>query len=115
MKYGAVDFKGGSLVLGAPDFVLESMEKGLKKQIDEFSSKGYRVLVFAFQNEGVSKNGLSEGIRPVGLLTLSNAVRKNAPATFKYFAEQGVDIKVISGDKAETVSEVARACGNKQL
>lgn len=111
VKYGAVDFKGGSLVLGAPDFVLESMEKGLKKQIDEFSSKGYRVLVFAFQNEGVSKNGLSEGIRPVGLLTLSNAVRKNAPATFKYFAEQGVDIKVISGDKAETVSEVARLAG----
>lgn len=111
IKYGAVCYKEGSFVLGAPDFVLSKMERELKNRIDGYSAKGYRVLVFAFQPQPLSKQGPSENIRPAGLIILSNAVRKNAASTFRYFSEQGVTVKVISGDKAETVSEVARLAG----
>lgn len=112
VKYGAITFRHkGTWVLGAPEFVLGEGVTELKPQIDGFAQKGYRVLVFACQDERPDVDGLSEDIRPVGLVVLSNAIRKNAKATFKYFNKQGVTVKVISGDHPETVAEIARLAG----
>ncbi len=47
----------------------------------------------------------------VGLITLSDVIRASAPETIAYFIEQGVDIKIISGDDPETVSQIAARCG----
>lgn len=112
VKYGAITFRHkGTWVLGAPEFVLGEGVIELKPQIEDFAQKGYRVLVFACQDERPDVDGLSEDIRPVGLVVLSNAIRKNAKATFKYFNKQGVTVKVISGDHPETVAEIARLAG----
>ncbi len=112
VKYGAITFRHkGTWVLGAPEFVLGEGVAELKPRIEDFAQKGYRVLVFACQDERPDLDGLSADIRPVGLVVLSNAIRKNAKATFKYFNKQGVTVKVISGDHPETVAEIARLAG----
>ena len=111
-KYGAMTFKNGTFVLGAPEFVLGDKIKFVKEHIDKYAKKGYRVLVFAFQPDPIGENAeLSRLIVPMGLIVLSNSIRKNAKSTFRYFKSQGVTVKVISGDNPETVSEIARLAG----
>lgn len=110
-KYGAITFDDGTFVLGAPEFVLGNAFGYYRERIETFTKKGYRVLVFAYQNESVAPDGsffLSEGVRALGFVVLANAVRENAAETFRYFREQGVTVKVISGDSPETVSEISR-------
>ena len=97
--------------MGAPEFVLKSIAAPLKKQIEEYTLKGYRVLVFAYQYDPLTESGPQADILPVGLIVMANAIRKNAPATFRYFKAQGVKIKVISGDNPATVAEIARLAG----
>ena len=54
---------------------------------------------------------LTAPVTPLGYVLLSNPIRKEAPETFRYFEEQGVEVKVISGDNPQTVSEVAKQAG----
>lgn len=111
VKYGSVTFSDGTWVLGAPEFVLGGALEEYKPQIEDYIKKGYRVLAFAYQKMPVGETGLSDTVRPAGFVVLSNAIRANAPKTFRYFADQGVTVKVISGDHPETVSEIARLAG----
>ena len=98
-KYsGAVMNDGKSYVIGAPEFVLRGQFAQYQEQIATYSSKGYRVLVFA-QYEGTLDR------------MLANPIRKGAKETFTYFAENDVDIKVISGDNPLTVSVIAAEAG----
>ena len=110
-KYCGTVFSDGAYVLGAPEFVLREEYDNYKEQIESYSAEGYRVLVFA-EYDGVpdGKELTGEAI-PLGLVFLSNPIRKEAPDTFRYFAEQGVDIKVISGDNPVTVSQIASQAG----
>lgn len=110
-KYCGMVFSDGAYVLGAPEFVLREEYDNYKEQIESYSAEGYRVLVFA-EYDGVpdGKELTGEAI-PLGLVFLSNPIRKEAPETFRYFAEQGVDIKVISGDNPVTVSQIASQAG----
>lgn len=108
-KYSGVAFQDCAYVLGAPEFVLREQYAAYQQQIEEQSAKGMRVLVFA-QTEPESA-GLLGGVQPLALVLLTNPVRENAAETFRYFAEQGVEVKVISGDNAVTVSEVAKQAG----
>ena len=107
-KYSGVNFKGESFVLGAPEFILGEKYRKYAKEIEAQSSKGYRVLLLAKYDGKVNGKKLTKDISPIALVTMMNPVRENAPETFKYFADQGVAIKVISGDNPLTVSEVAR-------
>ena len=111
VKYGAVPFEDGTWVLGAPEFVLGAAVSACSEAVEPLLRKGYRVLVLARQAESVTAVGLSADIRPVAFIALTNAIRKNAPETFRYFKEQGVAVKVISGDHPETVAEIARLAG----
>ena len=110
-KYSGVNFDNKSYVLGAPEFVLGDDYKKYASDIEKHSRKGYRVLVVAEYAGKADGKKLSGKVSPIGLILLMNPVRENAPETFRYFAEQGVAIKVISGDNALTVSEVARKAG----
>ena len=107
-KYSGVNFADGSYVLGAPEFLLGKDYKKYADEIEKHSRKGYRVLLFAAYAGKADGKKLSSKITPCGLVLMMNPVRENAPETFKYFADQGVAIKVISGDNPLTVSEVAQ-------
>lgn len=110
-KYSSVNMENGAYVMGAPEFVLKEEYDKHRAVIESYSRKGYRVLVFGEYSGHPDGKALEQPIRPICFITLSNPIRANAPETFRYFAEQGVEIKVISGDNPVTVSEVAKQAG----
>lgn len=111
-KYSSVTLEDDfSYILGAPEFVLREQYEQVKEKIEPYSSQGYRILVFG-RYEGITDGGpLTGQVEALAYILLSNPIRKEAKATFRYFAEQGVAIKVISGDNPVTVSEIAREAG----
>ncbi len=112
-KWSAAVFPGhGAFVVGAPEFILGNRYAQIKDQVEPHSAKGYRVLLLA-SYDGIpdQKSLIPHQVSPMALILLSNRVRPAAPKTFRYFAEQGVAVKVISGDNPVTVSEVARQAG----
>lgn len=111
-KYsGAVMNDGKSYVIGAPEFVLRGQFAQYQEQIATYSSKGYRVLVFAQYEGTLDRKPLTEPVLPLCFVMLANPIRKGAKETFAYFAENDVDIKVISGDNPLTVSVIAAEAG----
>lgn len=111
-KWSLVDFETeGCYVLGAMEFMFDEPEADLKNIVNSYAVKGQRVLVFARSKEHFENGALPEGLEAVGIILLSDTIREEAPDTFKYFVEQGVDLKVISGDNPRTVSFVAQKAG----
>ncbi|MBR0511961.1 MAG: cation-translocating P-type ATPase [Ruminococcus sp.] len=110
-KYSSVTFERDSYVIGAPEFVMKDRVKEYKELIESYSRKGYRVLSFVKYKGIPDGKALTADVEPICFVIMSNPIRKNAPETFRYFAEQGVEIKVISGDNPVTVSEVAKQAG----
>ena len=112
-KWSAAVFPGhGAFVVGAPEFIMGNRYADLKEAVDPWSEKGYRVLLVAEYGGVPDQKGLDpRRVSPMALVALSNRIRPAAPKTFRYFAEQGVAVKVISGDNPVTVSEVARQAG----
>ena len=112
-KWSAAMFGDGrSVILGAPEKIpLESgsfddaLPDGL---VDGLLSQGLRVLALC---AGELREGAPAGTRPLGLIVLADEIRPEAPATFDFFARQGVTLKVISGDNAVSVSAVAVRAG----
>ncbi len=112
-KYSGVRFMDESFVIGAPEFVLRQKITEYQDYMNEFGSMGYRVLVFGKYQGVLSKEGLVCDVIPMAFLLLSNPIRKGAKETFAYFAENDVEIKVISGDNPITVSAIAKEAGIK--
>ena len=110
-KYsGCVLADGRALVLGAGEFVLGDARgeaEGLLAQAGE----GLRALVVAEADGFDGDDGLLGRPRLIGVVTLSDHVRSNAPETIRYFVEQGVTLDVISGDDPRTVAAIARRAG----
>ncbi|MCR5367250.1 HAD-IC family P-type ATPase [Eubacterium sp.] len=101
-KFSEIITKEATYRLGAPEFILtEEILNENKTNIEKYTGKGERVLAFI----KIDKTGTT----PILFVSIANEIRENAPDTFKYFAEQGVIIKVISGDNPLTVSRVAMA------
>lgn len=118
-KYSAVSFgRGEGYLLGAPEFILKYDFDRFRDVIEEHSSLGERVLLFAeYKYTEGSRDDIFDGgvlggvVIPVALVTLVNRIRPEAKETFRYFADQGVQIKVISGDNPLTVSKAAEEAG----
>ena len=111
-KWSAVSFMGhGSYVVGAPEFVMGQRYADLKDIAEEYSAQGERVLLLAKYDGRLDGKALTGALTPMALVRIVNKIRPEAPETFRYFAEQGVAVKVISGDNALTVSQVALRAG----
>lgn len=101
----------GSYVMGASEFILHSRFSEIQPQVDEYSKRGQRVLLLAHTAEAFSDKELCGEPVCIGLIVISDKIRREAPRTLRYFADQGVDLKVISGDNAVTVSNIAQKAG----
>lgn len=114
-KYSGAVVGESTLLMGAPEFVLRDQFKDYEKEINQYTSQGYRVLAFAQYPEALEdeKQNLSKAVELLGYILISNPIRKEAKSTFKYFERQGVDVKVISGDNPLTVARVAKQAGIK--
>lgn len=112
-KWSAAEFEGlGTLVLGAPEFVL-GKGSNISESCEKYTSSGLRTLVLARSPLSPPKETgkLPDDLKALALIVLSDKLRPSAPATLDYFREQGVDIKIISGDDPAAVSQIAKRAG----
>src|SRR5690606_38895230 len=117
-KYSGATFEeepGGRPVtwlLGAPDVLLAPGDPALAETV-RMNEQGLRVLLLARARDGVDVDApeAAEGVRPVALVVLEQRLRPDAADTLRYFAEQDVRAKVISGDNAVSVGAVAAKLG----
>ena len=111
-KYSAASFKGGeTFVLGAGQFLNVQNKVALEHKTKEFTEKGLRVLVLCKAKESITDGKVNGVVTPIALIVLQDHVRKEAIETFKWFKDNGVLIKVISGDDPITASQIALEAG----
>ena len=110
-----IDGKTRTLMMGAPEFVakLAPVDAMLQRQLDEWADSGLRVLMLAeFDDETTKLKDLPDGSgRAIGAVILRNSLRDGVIDTVKFLQEQGVVIRVISGDNPRTVQHIARQAG----
>ena len=110
-----VDGAVRTLMMGAPEFVakLAPVDTMLQRQLDEWADSGLRVLMLAeFDDETTKLKNLPDGSgRAIGAVILRNSLRDGVIDTVKFLQEQGVVIRVISGDNPRTVQHIARQAG----
>ena len=106
-KYSSIALKDKAYVVGAAEFILKKDDKFLKK-VEEYTNE-YRVILLA---EALNKQ--LDNVRPLALLLLQDKIRSDANETLQYFREQGVTLKIISGDNPHTVYGIACRAGFKE-
>ncbi len=111
-KWSAASFDGqGSWVMGAPEMVFTDNSSPVRARADELASSGRRTLVLARSDAPLADDALPAGLAPVALVMFAEKVRPDAAETLAYFAAQGVELRVISGDNPRTVAAVAARVG----
>ncbi len=100
----------GSWVLGAPEMI-DPKNSQMLDQANKSAASGARVLVLAKSSKSISADEKLGAVDCVALVVISQTLRPDAAATVAYFLSQGVDVKVISGDNAETVGAIAAQAG----
>lgn len=110
-KYSGARYGKDVYLLGAPEYLLLESYPDYKKIIDKYSGNGERIVVFGKANEEITGEAVTRAITPMAFIILENEIRETAKDTFEYFKQQGVAIKVISGDNPVTASRVAIKAG----
>jgi len=107
-KFSAVSFEErGSYYIGAPEFVLKKDFEQYREKVEHYSD--YRVLVLAYNKNKINES--PSNLKVLGFLLIQDKIRKEAPDTLRYFKEQGVRVKIISGDNFKTVCSIAKRAG----
>ena len=111
-KFSAVSlYDMGTYVLGAPEYVYtRNRDRTIVKYISEKQASGYRVVMLCRCERDIENNDIKGRMSPVAIFTLEDHIRAEAPDTIKWFTENGVQIKIISGDNPLTASEIAKKC-----
>ena len=124
-KWSGADFgPRGTWILGAPEILLGASADdsgsvdSLRERVDREASAGHRVVLVATTPDGLGDpsslaptSGPPSRLQPVAFVRLSDEIREDAAETLDYVRQQGVDLKVISGDHAGTVGAIAAAVG----
>ena len=111
-KLSAVTFgEVGTFAMGAPEFVLRPYPIKVERIVKQYAQMGLRVLVLAHSSNHIQGDKLPAIMKPVAIISIADNVREDAIETIKWFKENDVNVKVISGDNPVTVSEVAKRAG----
>ena len=110
-KYSGASFKEGTYLIGAPEFINLNNKSVIIRKAEEYTSKGYRVLVLAHSKEQIKGKSFEKPCETLAILVLQDHIKDDAKETFEWFNANDVTIKVISGDNAITVSEIAKTVG----
>ncbi len=107
-KWGSVSFESGTLFIGAA----ERMMKILPEQVEQQIEQGFRSVIIGY-HDGIWQDDreLPEEIEPLYAVILEDHIRENAARTLEYFRNEGVEVKVISGDHVKTVAMIAQKAG----
>lgn len=108
-KWSAMHFNGfGTLVVGAPERLYEGE---LPAPLQTAMEEGKRVLIIGVSQDVVKEDQPLPNIKPYAAVVIQDTIRKHAKETLAYFKDQGVRLKVISGDHPATVSAIAKKAG----
>jgi cation-transporting ATPase E len=114
-KWSAASFTGhGTWILGAPEMILSTQHTRTLQQVSQLAGTGQRVLLLAQSSAPLSDDHLPDECIPAALVLFQEKIRSDAAETLTYFAQQGVAVKVISGDNPRTVGAVAAQAGITQ-
>ncbi len=111
-KFSACKIDGISYYVGAPEYVLKNDLDKIDKIIKE-KQEDYRILVIASKKGDLDKNPTNLNVE--GYLLIEDEIRREAKDTLNFFKEQGVNVKIISGDNYKTVLNIAKKVGLKNL
>ncbi len=112
-KFSAATFSGkGTVAIGAAEFMFKAAGREFNKKVNELLKQGLRVLAVGRSAKAI-KNDSVDGLEPVAIIALQDTVRADAPEIIRWFAENNVDIKIISGDNPLSVSVIAQKVGVK--
>lgn len=113
-KWGAIVFPNQTLILGAPERVLHPQrDADILAETERRSKQGERVLAFAYSMTAPQDGVLSDARRALALISMTDELRPEIRDTIASFYDQNVELKVISGDNAETVRAIAEQSGMK--
>ena len=111
-KWASAEFADrGLFYFGAPDILLAGDDHEARNCVERWSAAGRRVLLLARADGSAGNGGLAAERHAVAVVVLGDTIRHDAPEILAYFRNQGVDLKVISGDNAATVAAVAERAG----
>jgi len=111
-KYSAVELTNGkTYVLGAPEFIYKVKDTKISTHVSNYAKEGYRVLMLCESDEKLEKNNLPKTLTPICLIAIEERIRKEAKDTIAWFNNNGVQVKIISGDNPVTVSEISKKVG----
>ena len=110
-KYSAVMLEDGrSIVMGAREFIPHTNTE-IDDMCREYEKDGMRVLVLALHTHVISIDEKLEPSQVIGFIVLQDHIRDDAPENIKWFRENGVDIRIITGDNPESAAEIAQRAG----
>ena len=111
-KFSVVSFYDrGCYCLGAPEFVYsKNRDRTIVRYISKKQGSGYRVIMLCKCERDIENGDIKGRMFPVAIFTLEDHIRPEAPDTIRWFTENGVKIKIISGDNPLTASEIAKKC-----
>lgn len=109
-KWSGASFQNkGTLLLGAAEFLPIHLEKQVQETLTQLMDDGYRVLVLAHHTQTFSESIDSDiEFTPYAIITLQDTIRDHASDTFQFLVEQGMTLKLISGDHPSSVSAIAQ-------
>lgn len=110
-KFSGAVYKKETLLMGAIEFLFPDSEEKIKQIISTYTTNGMRVITLARSLQQMEGYQMPSDLKPIALIAISDCIRSNAGETLDYFKQQGVDIRIISGDAPETVSLIARRVG----
>ncbi|MDE7453183.1 MAG: HAD-IC family P-type ATPase, partial [Clostridia bacterium] len=114
IKLSAATFEdAGTFVMGAPEFVLKPYPAKVEKIVKQYAQMGLRVIVLAHSPSPIVGEKLPAVLKPIAVISIADNIREDAIETIKWFGENDVNVKVISGDNPITVCEVAKRAGIK--
>lgn len=105
-KYSIVEFSNGIYTIGAPEMIYSKYSK-IKKQVEKYALEGKRVLLLA-KAAKIKDDKLSGNVTPIAIVIIDDNIRDSAVMTIQNFNSASVNVKVISGDNAMTVSAIAK-------
>ncbi|MDT2257915.1 HAD-IC family P-type ATPase [Paenibacillus larvae] len=98
-------------MIGAPEMILQDHYDLVREEVEQEAYQGRRVLLLAQVSEADFYEDRIQHPRMVAMLIIADRIREEAPEALRYFAQEGVTIKIISGDNPITVSAVAARAG----
>lgn len=110
-KWSGAHIDGVSYVMGAPEFVFGKLTGDMQSTVAEMADKGFRVMVIATSDKPFEQSSLPKNLKLQSYIFITDKIRPEAPDTLRFFREEGVTVKIISGDNPSTVRAVAMRAG----